>query len=130
MKRALEGSLGVNEKMTDLECPRPSCGFLTTGSEYFGSYNICPICGWEDDGVQLANPASGGGANSTSLIECQEEILNEFPIEIQQHGLYNRDPKWRPLNENEKNVAKREREDRHWKNKAVLYYHEAYWMRD
>jgi Cysteine-rich CPCC len=36
----------------------------------YGSYVICDVCGWEDDQVQLANPACGGGANS----ECSSKL--------------------------------------------------------
>ena len=30
-------------------------------------YDICPICFWEDDGVQFADPDYEGGANEESL---------------------------------------------------------------
>ena len=36
-----------------------------------GSYEICPICFWEDDLVQTRWPDYTGGANKPSLIECQ-----------------------------------------------------------
>jgi anaerobic ribonucleoside-triphosphate reductase len=79
----------------------PSCGFKTF-AEPPGSYDICKICGWEDDGVQLANPACGGGANKESLIEAQEEILKRYPLPILEAKGYERNPKWRPLTESEK----------------------------
>jgi len=44
--------------------PCPACGFRTLTGEGFGSYELCGVCGSEDDGVQLANPACGGGANA------------------------------------------------------------------
>lgn len=47
--------------------PCPSCRFLVFG-EPPGSYEICDLCGWEDDHVQLANPAMGGGANKEKLV--------------------------------------------------------------
>ncbi|EGN7764477.1 hypothetical protein ISN88_004608, partial [Escherichia coli] len=34
-------------------------------------YEICPICGWEDDPVQSADPDFSGGANSPSLNEAK-----------------------------------------------------------
>ncbi|WP_415248504.1 CPCC family cysteine-rich protein [Thauera sp.] len=61
------------------ELPCPCCGFLTLEEEY-GSYSICPVCGWEDDSVQLANPCSGGGANKQSLAEAQNSALLKYPV--------------------------------------------------
>ena len=34
------------------------------------SYEICDICGWEDDPVQLGQPDLAGGANKLSLNEA------------------------------------------------------------
>ena len=50
--------------------PCPCCGY-DVFSEPVGSYEICPICFWEDDLVQLAFPDLSGGANKCSLIEGQ-----------------------------------------------------------
>ncbi|MDT3395094.1 CPCC family cysteine-rich protein [Streptomyces sp. B1866] len=36
-----------------------------------GSYQICPVCGWEDDLIQLRWPQCESGANRLSLIEAQ-----------------------------------------------------------
>ncbi|WP_078530969.1 CPCC family cysteine-rich protein [Streptomyces sp. PsTaAH-124] len=36
-----------------------------------GSYEICPVCFWEDDGAQFRWPTIAGGANKVSLIEAQ-----------------------------------------------------------
>lgn len=35
-----------------------------------GSYEICPVCSWEDDKIQAGNPDYKGGANKLSLNEC------------------------------------------------------------
>jgi hypothetical protein len=115
--------------MDSQECPCPSCGFYTIGEAFFGSYDICPLCGWEDDGLQLANSACGGGANRGSLIEYQRESLEILPIELQEHGLYKRDSKWRPLNREEIELAENEKNEKYWKNKAVYGYSEAYWVK-
>lgn len=45
----------------------PCCGYLTFGEPPWGSYVICPVCAWEDDPVQLADPTYEGGANIVSL---------------------------------------------------------------
>ncbi len=50
--------------------PCPCCGRLVF-DEPPGSYSICPVCFWEDDGVQLRWPDWAGGANKPSLIDAQ-----------------------------------------------------------
>lgn len=49
--------------------PCPCCGRLVF-SEPPGSYDICPVCYWEDDLVQLRFPYMRG-ANHVNLIEAQ-----------------------------------------------------------
>lgn len=39
-----------------------------------GSYEICPVCWWEDDGLQLRWPRLIGGANKISLIGGQRNF--------------------------------------------------------
>jgi hypothetical protein len=51
--------------------PCPCCGYLTF-SEKPGSYEICPICFWEDDQVQVRWPTLARGANKLSLAEAQK----------------------------------------------------------
>lgn len=50
--------------------PCPCCGSLTVGEP--GSYEVCDVCGWEDDPVQFADPGYVGGANSESLKAARE----------------------------------------------------------
>ncbi|MBQ1400748.1 MAG: hypothetical protein IIY99_00195 [Firmicutes bacterium] len=43
------------------------------GKHYFneiGAYEICPVCGWEDDPLQRREPDFRGGANKMSLDEA------------------------------------------------------------
>ena len=47
------------------------CGYLTLGSESSGSFDICPICLWEDDNVQARDPDFPSGANSMSLTQAR-----------------------------------------------------------
>ena len=49
--------------------PCPCCGFITLDEQPPGTYDICRICGWEDDPVQFGDPDYRGGANSDSLRE-------------------------------------------------------------
>ena len=50
--------------------PCVCCGHLTLTAPP-GSYDDCPVCGWEDDIVGLRWPDLDGGANRLSLIEAQ-----------------------------------------------------------
>ncbi|KUI30700.1 hypothetical protein AU196_14285 [Mycobacterium sp. IS-1742] len=50
--------------------PCPCCGHRTLG-EPPGSYEICAVCFWEDDAVQLRWPTYEGGANRPSLLASQ-----------------------------------------------------------
>jgi hypothetical protein len=84
--------------------PCPACGFLTF-SEPPGSYEICEICGWEDDHVQLAHPRMQGGANRESLVEAQREAIDRFPLDRQSIDRHRRDPEWRPLTSEEAAVS-------------------------
>ncbi|MCQ2524780.1 MAG: hypothetical protein MJ123_10620 [Lachnospiraceae bacterium] len=37
-----------------------------------GKYEICPVCGWEDDPLCRKDPTFKGGANELSLEEARE----------------------------------------------------------
>ena len=50
----------------------PVCGQYTFKSGP-GSYEICPICGWENDKAQYKDPTLKGGANRLSLKEYKEQ---------------------------------------------------------
>ncbi|MBN8460155.1 MAG: hypothetical protein J0M04_20200 [Verrucomicrobia bacterium] len=86
--------------MTD-RYPCPCCGHLVF-NEPSGSYDICPICFWEDDGLQLAFPMMEGGANSNSLFECQRDFARTGACEPRfvrnvraPKEDESRDPRWR-----------------------------------
>lgn len=50
----------------------PVCGKYTFQSGP-GSYEICPICGWENDKAQYKDPNLKGGANRLSLKEYKKQ---------------------------------------------------------
>lgn len=81
---------------TEVEFPCPSCGFLVF-AESIGSYDICPVCDWEDDPVQLRFPTMAGGANGGSLAEYQSQILVEIPVTVREQDGFRRAADWRPL---------------------------------
>jgi len=54
------------EKLRPCRC----CGSLVIDD--YDSYEICPVCGWEDDEYQYEHPDSIGGANKVSLNEARE----------------------------------------------------------
>ena len=55
--------------------PCPCCGFLTRSENIHGTFEICPICNWEDDDVQFNNSNFTGGANQESLIQVVDPIM-------------------------------------------------------
>jgi len=70
-----------------------------------GSYDICKICFWEDDVVQLRDPHLTGGANDLSLLEGQQNFQAFGACEARFVGHVRRptegdfrDPGWRPVN--------------------------------
>ncbi|MDQ2800416.1 MAG: hypothetical protein M3Y13_12345, partial [Armatimonadota bacterium] len=76
--------------------PCPCCGFLVFDTPT-GGYELCPLCDWEDDNVQLRYPGLRGGANGKSLWEAQQRVLVKIPITVQSKEGFVRDKRWRPL---------------------------------
>jgi ribosomal protein S18 acetylase RimI-like enzyme len=108
----------------------PCCGYRTL-KEPPGSYSICPICFWEDDPVQLLDPAYRGGANDPSLTDCQanfarigacEERLATFvrPPKADE----TRDPEWRPVQDSDVLFARNPGglADEEWRRPDAWYY--------
>jgi Cysteine-rich CPCC len=93
--------------------PCPCCGYLVLDEEP-GSYEICPICFWEDDVSQLRWPDSVGGANRPSLIEAQAAFAEIGAIEPRLVPYVRkprdddgRDPKWCPFDASRDEVEQR-----------------------
>ena len=59
----------IQKEREKLQCP--CCGFFTIDREE-PEFDICPVCFWEYDPVQNADPEYAGGANDLSLKECRE----------------------------------------------------------
>jgi hypothetical protein len=82
----------------------PCCGYRTLDEKPPGSYDICPICFWEDDAVQFDDPDYEGGANEVSLRQaqknftefgaCERRLLSHVRNPTEQDE---RDAEWRPL---------------------------------
>lgn len=108
--------------------PCPCCGHLTF-SEPPGSYEICPVCFWEDDAVQLRWPTYEGGANGPSLIESQGSYTEDGATEHQFTGLVRPPTDEEPLDTGRRTVdlerdsfeAKSEREAA-WPNDLTRLY--------
>ena len=56
--------------MTNYACP--CCNFKTLKEKPTGTFQICPVCYWEDDNVQFYDHNYQGGANELSLNEARE----------------------------------------------------------
>ena len=52
----------------------PCCGYNTLNQPPNRTYNICNICFWEDDLIQLNNPDSDSGANRVSLNQAKKNF--------------------------------------------------------
>ncbi len=80
----------------------PCCGYRTLNER--GGHEICPICFWEDDATQEADPDSKDGANRVSLRDAQHtfRIIGACDSGSRKHVRKPtkrdiRDPDWKPL---------------------------------
>ena len=88
--------------MSISDYPCPCCGYFVFNDPP-GSYDICPICFWEDDIFQLRFPMTTG-ANHVSLIQAQQNCARDGVSELRFHAHARppkefelRDPDWRPI---------------------------------
>lgn len=129
------------EECHDFPCP--CCGYLVF-DEMPGSFDICPICFWEDDVVQLAFPDLQGGANKPSLFEAQQSFIRTGMIEARFAECVRRptdsdiqDVEWRPFDPSLDpylNWSKREDHARWAQVKdaralCLYYWRRDYWLR-
>lgn len=82
----------------------PCCGYKTFRENPNGSYDICEVCFWEDDPIQLDNPEYEGGANRVSLKQGQKNFMEfgacerEMIKNVRQPNRdEQRDENWKPL---------------------------------
>jgi hypothetical protein len=129
VKEPLDAAMPLSNarRASCLTCP--ACGFLTLTGITYGSYMICEVCDWEDDGMKLANPACGGGANRESLIDAQLAALDRFPIDVAEAEGVSRSAAWRPLNASETALALEQREQKYWMNSAIVDVTQCYWQK-
>ena len=52
----------------------PCCEQYTLDEEPPGTFEICEVCGWEDDDWQYRFPDRGGGANQLSLFQAKKTV--------------------------------------------------------
>ncbi|WP_223650033.1 CPCC family cysteine-rich protein [Hymenobacter psoromatis] len=52
----------------------PCCKHFTLPEGKGNTFEICPVCFWEDDGIQSSDPTYSGGANECSLNEAQSSF--------------------------------------------------------
>lgn len=66
----------------------PCCGFYTFEKEPNGTFDICPVCFWEDDGnYDFEDINEEYGANGVSLIEARMNFkeYRAFDISLLEH---------------------------------------------
>jgi hypothetical protein len=117
--------------------PCPCCGYVVF-DEPPGSYEICPICFWEDDGVQLRWPDWSGGANKPSLIEAQKafEQIGACEERLTPHvrppGPGDvRDRDWRPIDLSKDSFEARGVKEKAWPDDPTILYwwRPTFWRR-
>lgn len=65
----------VRKAPSDYHRACPCCGCKTLGDLCPGSWEVCPVCFWEDDPVQWEDPSVAGGANRVSLAEARKNFV-------------------------------------------------------
>jgi len=66
--------IGLKAKKMNNGFPCVCCGFLTMSEAEHGTFEICPVCRWEDDDVQYNDIDYPGGANEESLRQARDNF--------------------------------------------------------
>jgi hypothetical protein len=122
----------IDQEQDSIPCP--SCGFCVFPEREYGSFDICPICNWEDCAVQFGNPLDAGGPNRESLVDYQRASIAHWPLtttSIESMGdVFRRDSSWRPFTNDEIETYQRSTAGgRELHHPAVWKLEEAYWNR-
>jgi hypothetical protein len=95
----------------------PCCGYKTIEREDT-FYDLCPVCFWETDPYQLANPTYKGGSNRPSIAEAQQNFIvfeacenDVFPYVRMPLADEKRDENWLPFEGNKEGLLYFKR---HW----------------
>lgn len=75
----------------NIVCP---CCWFDTVKDF---YEICEICGWENDPIQRDNPMSDVWANTISLFQSQQNVLKEIPSSVLTFKTFTRKKNRTPL---------------------------------
>jgi hypothetical protein len=116
--------------------PCPCCGYLVF-SEGPGSYEICDICGWEDDQVQLEFATNAVGANHVSLVDGQRNFAS-FGASKERSRDYVRRPSatdvreagWRPIDLSQdhfEDLSNRSAPRAPTKDERLYYWRTTFW---
>ena len=117
--------------------PCPVCGYLTF-VEPPGSYDVCEVCGWEDDALQLEFAASlAGGANAMTLVAAQNAFANVASRMVRKHPEAaiprERDPAWRPIDPQRDHFptwGEADPERAPASDEGLYYWRETFWRRN
>ena len=60
----------------------PCCRYYTFIEKPDNTFETCPVCFWEDDGIQLRKLYYEGGANVMSLHQAQRNYQNFGAIDL------------------------------------------------
>ena len=117
--------MALDTAASEFQCP--CCGFIVFSGPP-GTYEICPVCGWEDDHVQLRYPTMAGGANGESLQAAQQHALKEVPLQVRAHLGHVRDPAWRPLEQADLTSPKPPQSGQEYFGAALAESPSYYWL--
>jgi hypothetical protein len=95
----------------------PCCGYKTLSDT--GAYDLCPVCWWEDDGLE---PWEYSAPNGQTLVEAQQAYLAQrLPYRLRSGKVRapkrgeERDPDWRPFELTDELMGRVERANMEWK---------------